>query len=183
MSIEIRVGTLSRSFKTLITKRAALTKPIKDLKDLRLLRRRTCYRHEGLPDLEETVCERDGFCAAMPDAGASFRAFRTYMSIEKRAGTLSRSFKTLIKKTRGISKSIKDLKDLSVLRRRTCYRHEGLPDLEETVCERDGFCAAMPDAGASFRAFRTYMSIEKRVVPFSRSIRTLIKNAPHGKTY
>ena len=34
-----------------------------------------------------------------------------------------------------------------------------------------------PLASYVFRSFRTYMSIEKRVVPFSRSFRSLIKHA------
>ena len=49
------------------------------------------------------------------------------MSIDTRAGSTSRSDK----KTRGISKAIKDLKDLSVLRSRTCYKHSGPMDLRE----------------------------------------------------
>ena len=50
------------------------------------------------------------------------RSFRTYMSIEKRVITLSRSFRSLIKKL-AVAKHIKDLKDLKSLRRRACYRH------------------------------------------------------------
>ena len=45
MSIEKRAGPFSRSFRTLIKTRVALAKSIKDLKDLRLLRRRAGYRH------------------------------------------------------------------------------------------------------------------------------------------
>ena len=52
MSIEKRIGLFSRSFRTLIKKRADLAKPIKDLKDLRILRRRACYRHSGPTDLK-----------------------------------------------------------------------------------------------------------------------------------
>ena len=43
---------MSRSFRTLIKKRAALAKTIKDLKDLRALRVAECYRHSGLTDLK-----------------------------------------------------------------------------------------------------------------------------------
>ena len=52
------------------------------------------------------------------------------MSIEKRAGPMSRSFRSLIK-TRRRAKSIKDLKDLSVLRVTACYRHSGPKGPEE----------------------------------------------------
>ena len=52
-----------------------------------------------------------------------FRSFRTYMSIATRVVQFSRSFRSLIKNTRRMSKSIKDLKDLRALRRRACYRH------------------------------------------------------------
>ena len=45
------------------------------------------------------------------------------MSIEKRASPFSRAFRTLIKTRADLAKSIKDLKDLRVLRRRACYRH------------------------------------------------------------
>ena len=38
-----------------------MAKPIKDLKDLRVLRRRACYRHSGPTDLKRT---RDGFSGA-----------------------------------------------------------------------------------------------------------------------
>ena len=61
MSIEKRVVTFSRAFRSLIKTRAALAKPIKDLKDLSVLRRRACYRHSGPTDLKRT---RDGFAAA-----------------------------------------------------------------------------------------------------------------------
>ena len=47
MSIEIRGGTMSRSFRSLIKKRAVLAKTIKDLKDLSVHRVRACYRHVG----------------------------------------------------------------------------------------------------------------------------------------
>ena len=52
MSIEKRVGPMSRSFRSLIKTRAALSKAIKDLKDLRVLRVRACYRHSGPTDLK-----------------------------------------------------------------------------------------------------------------------------------
>ena len=48
------------------------------------------------------------------------RSFRTYMSIEKRVVLFSRS---LIKTRAALAKTIKDLKDLRVLRGRACYRH------------------------------------------------------------
>ena len=60
------------------------------------------------------------------------------MSIETRAVTLSRSFRTLIWKARGASKFIKDLKDLSVLRRNVFYRHAGPKGPEE---KKDVFSA------------------------------------------
>ena len=53
------------------------------------------------------------------------------MSIEKRAGPTARSFRSLIKKHMDMAKSIKDLKDLSILRRRACYRHSGPKGPEE----------------------------------------------------
>ena len=53
MSIAARVGTFSRAFSSLIRKRAALAKSIKDLKDLRILRRRAGYRHSGPTDLRD----------------------------------------------------------------------------------------------------------------------------------
>ena len=65
------------------------------------------------------------------------------MSIATRVVPFSRSFRSLIKNTRGLSKSIKDLKDLRVLRVRACYRHSGLPDLKRT---RDVF-SVVPNAG------------------------------------
>ena len=60
MSIETRVVTLSRSFRSLI-KNAALAKSIKDLKDLSVLCRRACYRHSGPTDLKsaDTTLHRD----------------------------------------------------------------------------------------------------------------------------
>ena len=53
MSIEKRVGPFSRSFRSLIKTRAALAKPIKDLKDLRVLRGCAGYRHSGPTDLRD----------------------------------------------------------------------------------------------------------------------------------
>ena len=61
MSIAPRVVPFSRSFRTLIKKRAALAKPIKDLKDLSVLSERACYRHSGPTDLKRT---RDVFFVA-----------------------------------------------------------------------------------------------------------------------
>ena len=61
MSIAARVVPFSRSFKTLIKKRADMAKTIKDLKDLRILRRRAGYRHSGPTDLKRT---RDVFSVA-----------------------------------------------------------------------------------------------------------------------
>ena len=61
-----------------------------------------------------------------------FRSFSTYMSIETRAGPFSRSIRTLIKKRADMAKSIKDLKDLRVLRRRAGYRHSGPTALKRT---------------------------------------------------
>ena len=52
------------------------------------------------------------------------------MSIETRVVPFSRSFRSLIKKHAALAKSIKDLKDLSVLRSLTCYRHSGPTDLK-----------------------------------------------------
>ena len=53
------------------------------------------------------------------------------MSIEKRAGPTSRSFRSLIGNHADMSKHIKDLKDLRILRRRACYRHSGPKGPEE----------------------------------------------------
>ena len=62
MSIEEkRVVPFSRSFRSLIKKRVALAKPIKDLKALSVLHRRAGYRHSGPKDLKRT---RDGFSVA-----------------------------------------------------------------------------------------------------------------------
>ena len=61
------------------------------------------------------------------------------MSIATRVVPFSRSFRTLIKNARNLSKSIKDLKDLSVLRVCASYRHSGLTDLKRT---RDVFSLA-----------------------------------------
>ena len=54
------------------------------------------------------------------------------MSIETRVVPFSRSVRTLIKNTRRMAKSIKDLKDLSVLGGRAGYRHSGPTDLKRT---------------------------------------------------
>ena len=61
------------------------------------------------------------------------------MSIEKRVVPFSRAFRTLIKNTRRMAKSIKDLKALRVLRGCACYRHSGPTDLKRT---RDVFSVA-----------------------------------------
>ena len=54
------------------------------------------------------------------------------MSIAPRVVPFSRSFRSLIKNTRGMSKSIKDLKDLRVLGGGACNRHSGPTDLKST---------------------------------------------------
>ena len=53
------------------------------------------------------------------------------MSIEKRVVPFSRSFRSLIKTRAALAKSIKDLKDLSVLRGCAGYRHSGPKGPEE----------------------------------------------------
>ena len=53
------------------------------------------------------------------------------MSIATRVGPFSRSFRSLIMKTRSAAKTIKDLKDLRALRGRACYRHAGPKGPEE----------------------------------------------------
>ena len=58
-----------------------------------------------------------------PSSRCRLRSFRTYMSIAIRVVPFSRSFRTLIKTRAALAKSIKDLKDLSVLRGRAGYRH------------------------------------------------------------
>ena len=68
MSIEKRVVTLSRSFRTLIN-HAALAKSIKDLKDLRILRGCACYRHSGPTDLRDVFYRSVG--PRMPHAHPS----------------------------------------------------------------------------------------------------------------
>ena len=148
MSIEKRAVTFSRSFRSLIKTRADLAKPIKDLKDLRVLRNLTCYRHSGPTDLKRTrdvfslartmardrpspygKSDRSGYRSAgacpprSPASRCRLRSFRTYMSIETRAGPMSRSFRSLIKTRADLAKPIKDLKDLRVLHNLTCYRH------------------------------------------------------------
>ena len=84
------------------------------------------------------------------------------MSIEIRVVTLSRSFRSLIKNTRGMSKHIKDLKDLSVLPVASAIDIKVLRTLETffgperwrgtgprpTV--RDGVFCAFVNAGAFF---------------------------------
>ena len=52
MSIAARVVPFSRSFRSLIKTRADMAKPIKDLKDLSVLRGCACYRHSGPTDLK-----------------------------------------------------------------------------------------------------------------------------------
>ena len=61
MSIEKRVSPFSRAFRSLIKTTRRMPKPIKDLKALRLLRVRACYRHSGPTDLKRT---RDVFSGA-----------------------------------------------------------------------------------------------------------------------
>ena len=61
------------------------------------------------------------------------------MSIEKRASPQSRSFRSLIKTRAALAKTIKDLKDFRILRRRAGYRHSGPTDLKRT---RDVFSVA-----------------------------------------
>ena len=68
-----------------------------------------------------------------------FRSFRTYMSIAARVVPFSRSFRSLMKTRAALAKSIKDLKDLSILRGCACYRHSGPTDLKRT---RDVFSLA-----------------------------------------
>ena len=53
MSIEKRAGPFSRSVRTLIGKPRSISKTIKDLKALRALRGRACYRHAGPKGPEE----------------------------------------------------------------------------------------------------------------------------------
>ena len=60
------------------------------------------------------------------------------MSIEKRAGPFSRSFRSLIKTRADMAKTIKDLKDLRILRGRACYRHSGPTDLRDVFFRRAG---------------------------------------------
>ena len=67
------------------------------------------------------------------------------MSIEKRAGPMSRSFRTLIGKPRGAVKHIKDLKDLKALRVVECYRHSGPKGPEEN--KKRFFCGARHGEG------------------------------------
>ena len=74
-----------------------------------------------------------------PSARGRFRSFRTYMSIEKRVVPFSRSFRSLIKTRAALAKTIKDLKDLSVLRDRDAIDIQVLKDLKRT---RDVFSGA-----------------------------------------
>ena len=67
------------------------------------------------------------------------------MSIATRVVLFSRFFRTLIKHARNLSKSIKDLKDLRVLRGRACYRHSGPKGPEEN--QRRFFCSASDGEG------------------------------------
>ena len=66
-----------------------------------------------------------------PASNCVLRSFRTYMSIEKRVDSFSRSFRTLIKNTRNLLKHIKDLKDLGILLVCAGYRHSGPKGPEE----------------------------------------------------
>ena len=54
MSIETRAGPTSRSFRSLIKNTRRMAKPIKDLKDLSILRVCAGYRHSGPTDLKKT---------------------------------------------------------------------------------------------------------------------------------
>ena len=61
------------------------------------------------------------------------------MSIAARVVLFSRSFRFFIKTRADLAKTIKDLKDLSVLQVAECYRHSGPTDLKRT---RDVFYLA-----------------------------------------
>ena len=67
------------------------------------------------------------------------------MSIEKRASLFSRPFRTFIKTRAALAKTIKDLKDLSVLGVRAGYRHSGPKGPEEN--QRRFFCSANDGEG------------------------------------
>ena len=54
MSIEKRASPTARSFRSLIKNTRCASKPIKDLKDLSVLRGHACYRHSGPTDLKRT---------------------------------------------------------------------------------------------------------------------------------
>ena len=80
------------------------------------------------------------------------------MSIEKRVVPFSRSFRTFIKTRADMSKSIKDLKDLRVLRRRAGYRHSGPKGPEEnqrrffySASDGEGQALALREGAAFFR--------------------------------
>ena len=121
-----------------------MSKTIKVLKDLRVLRRHAGYRHSGPTDLRTVFSVARAMARDKPspyvDAGmlfsrsagacpprafpvgetswsrcAIFRSFRSYMSIEKRAGPMSRAFRSLIKIHAALAKPMKDLKDLGIL--------------------------------------------------------------------
>ena len=62
MSIEKHASPMSRSFRTLIRKRAALAKPIKDLKDLRVLRLPSAIDIKVLRTLETFFHRSAGAC-------------------------------------------------------------------------------------------------------------------------
>ena len=75
---------------------------------------------------------------------------------------------------------IKVLKDLKAARRKLSLVHgRGQAPALRLICRMLSRAAAKSLLKKRlFRSFRTYMSIETRVVPFSRSIRTLITCEP-----
>ena len=87
------------------------------------------------------------------------------MSIATRVVPFSRSFRSLIKTRAALAKSIKDLKDLSILRVRACYRHSGPTDLKRT---RDVFSVAgtmARDRPSPYGAARRFFTAARGPVP------------------
>ena len=98
------------------------------------------------------------------------------MSIETRVVTFSRSFRTLRKTTRRISKTIKDLKALRVLRSLPCYRHSGPTDLRDVFSGEQTMARDRPSPYARGRRFFT---VARGPVPREHWIaRTMARDRP-----
>ena len=106
------------------------------------------------------------------------------MSIAARVVPFSRAFRSLIKTTRRMAKSIKDLKALSVLRDRACYRHSGPTDLKRI---RDVFPVARVmarDRPSPYGEGARFFPVVRGPVPCARWIAPTMardRPAPYGE--